>query len=171
MSKSSPMRGSGGRKKIVVVERKVDEKEWDEHRLKMEDLGLDPTVDPMPLPDTGEFSGAGMEDPQSLSFQEEMYGDEEGYGYGGAGGGRMPGAVAIMEQEKQQGSTAMSIKDFEAQQDRKMQNRYKKLQKLTIEEKVVEAKDIKMFERWKEQEADWEAFRRKAGRKLGRKKE
>eukprot|EP00928_Gymnodinium_smaydae_P097636 TRINITY_DN889_c1_g1_i1.p1 TRINITY_DN889_c1_g1~~TRINITY_DN889_c1_g1_i1.p1 ORF type:complete len:1560 (-),score=453.98 TRINITY_DN889_c1_g1_i1:54-4733(-) len=150
--------GSGTRRRRVIIHHKVTASEWEQHKERMEGLGLDPSE---PIPSALSATQGG--DPfDAAPVYSEMMKPPPAAPPASSGGLGLP-AVSPREAA----TKAPHILGRSGRQAMKQTS----LQKRTLEEQIQSERHERALQRWSEQQAQWERFRHIASEKTGRKKE
>jgi hypothetical protein len=143
--------------KKVVMQRKVTAAEYEQHKERMESLGLDAN-DPVPR----SLPGDPLERP---GYGDMMRPPAAPATSSGGGGGLGPPPVSFGEQTQ-----ATKPSNVLRNTGKKTQKTVS-LQRRTIEEQNQAERHERALAKWDEQQKEWENFRHKASAKLGRQKE
>jgi len=155
---NSPQMEQSGkpRTRRVVIARKVSPTEFEEHKTKMESLGLDPSKDPAPPSLTVGDSWSSAFPAAGSSEREPQV----------AFGGEQYGKVSKPMSASLSNTNAMTEKEAQSRilKGQKMVS----LQKRTIEEQIQHGRHDRALEKFTKQQETWEAFRDHASVRTGR---
>lgn len=144
------------RKRRVLIQRKVSAGEYEEHKTKMESLGLDPTKDPAPPPPSGggrtsKGSASALIGERTVAMAGEQYNQ------------------TTLTSSSLNAQNAMTVK--EAEQRITKGQKQVSLQRRTIEEQINHGRHDRALEKHQRQQEEWERFREHASQRTGRHRE